>query len=82
MDDAQLFQLRCWGQVIFRRAGFVVEVLPEKRRVKFDIEGEISKEDNLLQGLARSVRWLFGDDYDVEVRTKVWTWTEDGCQEK
>lgn len=79
LTELQADQLRIWGGMIFRTAFKEAQVdpRPEKRKVIY-LVGALDKDENLLKGLGRSVRWLLGGNFGLEVTAEGWTWNDHG----
>lgn len=81
LHELQIKQLQMWGMLAIPECkGLQLSVDLDRWVVKYDsiISPESEMPKNLLDGLARSVRWLLGEGWDVCVTAKNWTYTSEG----
>lgn len=71
---AQVDQVKAWAWGCAPNVrSYQIFFEPERWRVRFALELEAASERSVavLNGVARSVRWLLGDGWDVEVTARV-----------
>lgn len=73
LAQPQIDQLRVWG-LILRSPTYEVQVQVENRVVRYVLKSDAPQDVNLLGGLERSIEWLLGRTWRVEVRAPGWRW--------